>query len=157
MSKDLLQSAIELIARHEGFRSKPYRCPAGKLTIGFGRNLEDKGISREEARILLRNDVLDALRWAIVVAQENQVDFHVLPFTVRLALVDMAFNLGPGGLRSFKRMWKALGRKDWDRAAYEALDSKWAKQVGRRASEVAELIRQAKSSEVMDKDDGYQN
>ena len=143
MSRDLLHEAINLIARHEGFRSKPYRCPAGKLTIGYGRNLEDKGITQEEARILLRNDVWDALKWAIIVAQENQVDFHVLPFTVRLALVDMAFNLGLGGLRSFKRMWEALSRKDWEKAAYEALDSKWARQVGQRASEVAELIRRA--------------
>ena len=33
----------------EGLSLKPYRCPAGKLTIGYGHNLEANGISEEIA------------------------------------------------------------------------------------------------------------
>jgi len=36
---------VDQIIEHEGLKLKPYHCPAGKLTIGVGRNLEDKGIS----------------------------------------------------------------------------------------------------------------
>ena len=37
------------LIEHEGLEQKVYRCTAGKLTIGVGRNLEDKGITEEEA------------------------------------------------------------------------------------------------------------
>ena len=43
----------EQLLLHEGLRLKPYRCTSNKLTIGVGRNLEDKGISKEEAMRLL--------------------------------------------------------------------------------------------------------
>lgn len=48
---------IERLKKHEGFRSKPYRCPAGKLTIGYGRNIQDNGITKAEALFLLTEDV----------------------------------------------------------------------------------------------------
>ena len=57
-----------LLIYHEGLRLGVYRCPAGKLTIGVGRNLEDRGITEEEAYYLLRNDIADVaaavgVRW----------------------------------------------------------------------------------------------
>lgn len=122
----------------EGFRAKPYRCTAGKLTIGFGRNLEDKGISREEADVLLREDVREVCR---------QLD-RELPWWKGLtwgrqeALVNMGFNLGVARLLGFKNMLHAMQAGDYKRAAEEALDSKWAAQVGDRAKRVAKLIRE---------------
>ena len=56
------RSVEELIIFHEGFRNKPYRCSAGKLTIGFGRNLENKGISISEARMMLKSDIDEAVQ-----------------------------------------------------------------------------------------------
>ena len=47
---------IDLLIRHEGIKLKPYHCTSGKLTIGIGRNLEDRGITKEEAIYLLNND-----------------------------------------------------------------------------------------------------
>ena len=38
-------NAIELIKYHEKYRRFPYRCTAGKLTIGYGWNLDDNGIT----------------------------------------------------------------------------------------------------------------
>ena len=49
----------DMLVRHEGLRLKPYRCPAGRLTIGVGRNLEDKGISSSEAFNMLANDIVE--------------------------------------------------------------------------------------------------
>jgi lysozyme len=55
-----MKKEIDLLKKHEGLRLKPYRCSADKLTIGYGRNLDDVGISEEEAEMLLLNDLLTA-------------------------------------------------------------------------------------------------
>ena len=57
MNDEVLQEVRPLIARHEGLRLTPYHCTGGKLTIGYGRNLDDVGISRSEAEILREHDI----------------------------------------------------------------------------------------------------
>ncbi len=57
MEAKLLERIKEQLVRHEGLRLKPYRCTAGKQTIGIGRNLDDYGISQTEAYVLLENDI----------------------------------------------------------------------------------------------------
>ena len=52
----------EMLIRHEGLRLKPYRDTVGKLTVGVGRNLDDVGITREEALMLLNNDIAEVRR-----------------------------------------------------------------------------------------------
>lgn len=126
------------LIRHEGLSLKPYRCPAGKLTIGVGRNLEDNGISRYEAMLLLRSD-LAGVRMALERAIPG---FLVLSDRRRLALIDMCFNLGLPRLWEFKRMRSAIAARDFDRAAAEMLDSAWAEQVGRRAQTLAAMMRE---------------
>lgn len=131
------QDAIDQLTQHEGLKLKPYRCTAGKLTIGVGRNLDDVGISVDEAMLMLDNDFDTA-------EQELQARFPVtrdLDGPRYYALVNMCFNLGIGRLAMFKKMWDAIGDGDWDRAADEALDSKWARQVGNRATELAQMLR----------------
>ena len=103
-------------------RHFPYQCPAGKWTLGYGRNIEDVGISAEEARDLLDTDInacLDDLctfQW-----------FYALDPIRQRALVDMRFQLGSGGFRGFVQMIAALGRGDYAGAAAAARDSKWAR------------------------------
>ena len=127
----------EMIKRHEGLRLKPYKCSAGKLTIGYGRNLTDNGISREEASILLAQDILNA--------QIDVCKAFGFPTTkqesVYYALVDMMFNLGFSRFMKFKKMIAAIEAENWNLAADEMLDSKWAKQVGSRAIELADMVR----------------
>ena len=48
---------VDMIQRHEGCKLMPYKCTAGKTTIGYGRNVEDTGISIEEADFMLTNDI----------------------------------------------------------------------------------------------------
>jgi lysozyme len=59
MTKSLFNRIKAQLVRHEGLRIKPYRCTAGKLTIGIGRNLDDCGISQSEANIMLINDIMN--------------------------------------------------------------------------------------------------
>lgn len=128
-----MMTLTEQLILHEGLELKPYLCAAGKMTIGVGRNLEDAGISRDEALLLLRNDIdriADELAHAIP-------EFRRLNATRQRVLIDMAFNLGVAGLRKFKKMLAALSADDYARASEEMLRSRWAKQVKGRAVQLA--------------------
>jgi lysozyme len=125
------------LVRHEGLKLKPYHCTAGKLTIGIGRNLEDKGISETEAYLMLDNDIKDV---------ESEIRGLVLNYDdlddVRKRVVlNMAFNLGMTRLRGFKKFLANLRVRNFSKAAIEMLDSRWAQQVGRRALELAQWMR----------------
>jgi lysozyme len=130
------------LKRHEGFRRTPYQCSTGHWTIGYGHKLRDPSDLRQEIGEELAEIVL---RWDIDDAQAAMWDFPIpsgcgLPRVY--ALTNMCFNLGKEGLRKFKRMWAAFARGDWETAAKEALDSKWAREdVGHRAVELAEQLR----------------
>lgn len=121
---------------HEGLELKPYRCTAEKLTIGVGRNIEDRGITEDEARYLLKNDIKivedELLEKKPVVAGLDAVRQRVL--------VDMGFNLGIPTLLKFQNMWAAIEEEDFETAAEEAMDSRWAKQVGRRAERLCQAM-----------------
>ena len=127
----------DMIKRHEGLRLKPYRCSAGRITIGYGRNLENKGITTEEAEVLLINDINEV----------SQRLYEELPFFYQLddvrksVLIDMAFNLGVMGLLGFRKTLGYMNAGDWESASKEMLDSRWAKQVKGRATELAEMVR----------------
>lgn len=134
------------LQRDEGLRLKPYldccgrfwrlcECPTkGKLTIGYGRNLDDKGVSEAEASGMLDNDIRDFT--AAVVAE--------LPWIIRLdearraVLVNMALNIGIGGLmQKNPKALAACQRGDYAEAAREMLDGPWKHQVGPRAFRLA--------------------
>jgi lysozyme len=125
------------LKRHEGFRSKPYLCSAGKLTIGYGRNLDDVGVSRSEAFELLRQDIARA-RWDV---EKNIECANKLNIPRQDVLINMCFNLGIYNLLLFKKMIAALEKRDYDEAAKQMLNSRWAVQVGYRAVELAEQMR----------------
>ena len=132
----MMHSIEDQLILHEGLRLKPYRCTAGKLTIGVGRNLEDKGISHDEAMLLLRNDIAE------VTVQLEQFDwFRALGPVRRKVLVDMAFNLGMAGLLGFQKMIEALKQGDYEAAADEMVYSRWYRQVGERGRRLERMMR----------------
>ena len=141
MEATLLERIKEQLVRHEGLRLKPYRCSAGKLTIGYGRNLDDKGISKSEAYELLTNDIRSCEEQLI---EEIPDIYNALDEVRKSVLLNMCFNLGIGGLLSFNNTLAFIAAGDWERAANGMLASKWAKQVGRRAIELSELMRKGK-------------
>ena len=126
-----------LLQSDEGLRLKPYHCTAGKLTIGYGRNLEDRGITEAEAEYLLENDVSEIYE---DLAEIYDFFTHLSPMR-KAVLIDMAYNLGLGGLNKFQNMIKAIDDGDYSTAASEMLDSRWASQVGDRAERLAKLMR----------------
>ena len=138
MEQILLVRVKEQLIRHEGLRLKPYHCTAGKLTIGVGRNLDDCGISKPEAMVLLDNDILCC---ETELLEHLPAIYAGLNDTRKAVLVSMCFNLGISGLLGFKNTLAFISDGDFERAANNMLASKWAKQVGLRAIELSEQMR----------------
>lgn len=136
-------SIIEQLELHEGLKLKPYKDTVGKLTIGIGRNLDDVGLSKAEAYYLAQNDIrrrinrLEKFEW-----------YRNLDEVRKKVVIDMAFNLGMGGLFSFKNMIKAIKLNDFPTAAAEMLNSKWANQVGIRAKRLSKMMETGQDYEL---------
>ena len=141
MTESLLNLIKAQLVRHEGLKLKPYRCTAGKLTIGIGRNLDDRGISQKEAYAMLERDILDFEQQLL---DEIPDVYNGLDEVRQSVLLNMCFNLGLKGLLQFKNTLNFIADGDWERAANNMLASKWAKQVGMRAIELSELMRKVK-------------
>ena len=127
------------LKRDEGFRGERYICPTGHPTIGFGTRLpltEAEGTMLLEYRLAkMEAHLSDQLLY------RARIVFDALPENVRRALLNMAYCLGVNGLLGFRKMLKAISKNEWDEAARECLDSKYAEQVKGRADRVAALLR----------------
>ena len=137
MDRFFSQDLMEMIKRHEGFRQYVYKCTSGKLTIGYGHNLDDRGISSSIARELLKEDIGIATKDCFVLFS----DFHLLSNNVKMALIDMSFQLGLNRLKKFKKMIKFIGKNNFIKASREAKDSKWFRQSGDRGKEIVKLLK----------------
>jgi lysozyme len=119
----------DILIKHEGVRQFCYLDTLGYHTIGVGRNIDrrnGKGLSDEEIKLLLKNDIDDCRR------ELKGYKFYDIQDDVRKdVLVEMCFNLGKAGLMKFKMMLGALSVKDYKTAVREAKRSKWATQIGR--------------------------
>ena len=148
---------LDKLIEHEGMVLTVYEDSLGIETIGIGRNLKDRGITKEEldamdfpsidavyehgiteadAAYLLENDVQivedELLKSHPCVAELDSVR--------QLVLVDMAFNMGVPRLCKFKKMWAGIHENDFRTAAKEMLDSRWAVQVKRRSHKLAHAM-----------------
>lgn len=125
----------EMLKRHEGLRLALYKCSANKLTIGYGRNLEDRGISHDEAALMLENDI------EICIEEAQRFSwFYKLNWARQDVVLDMLFNLGLSRFLTFKKMLLSLENADYFGASKEMLDSKWARQVGVRANTLSQMM-----------------
>lgn len=151
------ENFVNKLIAHEGLRLQVYKDTLGIDTIGIGRNLEDRGITKEEldwmdipnmdavyeygiteadAMYLAKNDVQ--------IVEEELVRAHPcvdkLDAVRQLVLMDMAFNMGVPRLRKFTKMWNAIHENKFDIAAKEMLDSRWAIQVKSRSTKLAHAM-----------------
>ena len=133
-----METVKEQLIRYEGLRLHVYKCPAGFQIIGVGRNLEGKGITKEEAMILLDNGI-DEFKFAL---EETYDWFENLSESRQAVIINMAFNLGMSGFGKFKKMISAIESFDWDEASVQMMHSRWATQVGRRAEELSKAMKE---------------
>ena len=148
---------IEKLIQHEGLKLQVYKDTLGIDTIGIGRNLEDRGISKEELDAMDIPNIGVIYEYGITEADavylaENDVQIvenelltahpcvDRLDAVRQLVLVDMAFNMGVPRLRGFKKMWAAIHADDFQTAAKEMLDSRWANQVKSRSTILANMM-----------------
>lgn len=127
----------EELKKEEGFKSTVYKCSSGKHTIGFGRNLDDRGITLDEANELLRNDICrcdEELSRTIP-------NYSKLNGPRQYVIISMCYNLGLSGVIKFKKMWQAINEGDFSKASLEMLDSKWAGQVKSRAIKLSVIMK----------------
>lgn len=158
-----MSKLAEQLILHEGLKLKPYRCPAGKLTIGVGRNYEDnpltpqeqirlfgkampqkdlyeslnKGITREQAIYLLERDIQHSTRDARALVP----NFDSLSEQRQFVLIDMAFNMGRSSLATFRNTLRMINEGKFVEASSNMLKSKWATQVKNRARRLAVMMR----------------
>ena len=151
------QDLIEKLIIAEGLRLQVYKDTLGIDTIGIGRNLEDRGITKEELADLDIPTIEHVYEYGITeadavylaendvqIVEEELVRAHPcvdrLDSVRQLILIDMAFNMGVPRLCKFKKMWAAVECGDYPTAAKEMLDSRWAKQVKGRATKLANAM-----------------
>lgn len=129
---------ISDLVRDEGEKLKPYTDSVGKLTIGVGRNLDDVGISQSESRTMLENDIGKVC----ADLDRNIPEWRTWSEPRQRAIANMCFNLGWPRLSGFKDMLANMKAGNWQLAALDALDSKWAQQVGNRAVRIAAMLKE---------------
>lgn len=141
----MITNIYDQLIRDEALRLKPYRdnssqlgfeSKPGKLTIGIGRNLDDRGLTEEESIYLCHNDVADVTR-RIRIALPWTDTLDLVRFGV---LLNMGFNMGVPELLAFRQMLGWLQRKDYPRAAAEMADSAWYHEVGDRAKRLVQQM-----------------
>lgn len=133
LTKNELEHAL---VRDEGFVKLAYEDSVGKVTIGVGRNLDDLGLSEEEVMYLLRNDIERVKQEAA----DNLEWISELDSTRRNVVYNMIFNMGITRFLKFKNTIAYIEKGDYLGASLEMLDSLWARQVGRRAVRLAEVM-----------------
>lgn len=135
-----LHNLTDTLIRHEGRvvtsgRHQMYKDSVGKVTIGYGRNLTDRGISENEARFLLHEDINEVIQglgryWWFTELDEVRQE----------VVINMAFNLGLTGFSKFRNTIGYISDGNYSQAAANMLKSKWARQVGIRAQELSRMM-----------------
>jgi lysozyme len=122
-----------------------YRCTAGALTIGYGHNLDANPVPGINAQSKLTDDQAERLLAIDVQRYAEQLDAQ-FPWAKSLeparyaVLLNMAFNMGLGGLATFRNTLAMIKERQFASAAAGMLASKWASQVKGRARELAEQM-----------------
>lgn len=135
-----LERITEQLKMDEGYRKFPYKCTADKLTIGYGRNLEDVGISINGASYLLSYDlkmiffrVSHCFNWFLNLSDVRQE-----------VVINMIYQLGSSGFFKFKNTIKLIEEGNYLFASDEMLNSKWAKQTPKRAKRLSYAMKHNK-------------
>lgn len=162
----------DVIKLNEGYKPAAYKDTKGNMTIGVGFNLESPSNRKylEEKHGLTYDDVVNKgvelndkqIRDLYVFSARNAYEdakvfdpkIDSRPHNVRVALIDLAFNLGRlklvGGtdaegneVKGFVNMRKALQNDDYQTASAEMKDSNWYNQVKTRGPRMVGVMANA--------------
>ena len=143
MSYEELSKSVKL---SEGFRNKIYQDTEGFDTIGWGHKVvpadnfvADKEYTEEELQAVFDKDLSRAIAQAKQLMTQHGIED--LPETAQHVLSEMCFQLGQSGVRKFKKMFSAMGKKDFKEAASQMRDSLWYKQTPARCIELSHIIQ----------------
>lgn len=136
---------FEVLKFEEGYRSEPYYCSEGYPTIGIGTKIGPKSaplasyqfsVSEKVAKAMLEDDV------SLIFASLRTYDWYINSGLDRQVIItSMCYQMGVAGVMKFRNMIASLERQDWEEAAKQALDSRWARQTPERAKRHAEVLR----------------
>jgi lysozyme len=143
----------QMLSRHEGRKTVPYKCSAGHWTVGVGHNMDANPLPDDMALYLMHHgeiteamvdELLDQdIKTAVADCRRLYEGFDTFSEGRRNALIDFVFNVGEGTARDFVMTRSAIELGNWDRAAKELQDSRWYKQVGNRGREIVQMIKEA--------------
>ena len=150
-----MKELLDLIKKHEGYRSKTYQCTEGHDTTGSGLAWKDLYFDKETANKILQENKynIEMSEEVCDIILEEKIDTilgrlqKVAPWVegsnqvVQMVTINMCYQMGVSGVMKFKKALAAMEKGQWDIAADELLDSRWAKQTPNRANELADLIR----------------
>lgn len=133
----MTEAGLKQLASDEGFRGQPYVCTGGKVTIGYGFNLDDWPLTEAECLPILKSRA-DKVKADLA----NRIGcFYALPERAQDVLVNMGYQMGVSGLLGFKRFLRALELRKYEDAYHEGMQSLWAQQTPNRARRLMDIIR----------------
>ena len=131
-------SLIDNLKESEGFRARVYKCTEGYDTIGYGFAIKDLVMDEDIATMILERKVGD-----IKLIVNQKIPFiKDLPEKVQDVLYEMYYQMG-NSLWKFKKTIQFLRLNEFENAAIEMLDSRWAKQTPNRAKKLSDIVKYA--------------
>jgi len=134
-----MELLIKSIKRNEGFRDRVYLDSENKLTCGWGHYLwVGSKVPLVACEEFFKQDLADAVSSFRTI--QSYLRRQLNPARARI-ITEMIFNMNLAKVLKFQKMWMAIELRDFDTAAKEMLNSKWAEQTKGRAIELAEIMR----------------
>ena len=136
-----LNNLKEMIARHEGYEPRVYKCTNGYDTIGYGFAIKDLYMDKEVSDLILDQKIQQMLKR--ILSHEDWGEwFPGKPQAIKEVLIDMIFQIGFSGVRKFRKTIQYIKDDNFLMAGEEMLDSKWAKSDSpNRAKELSDIVK----------------
>lgn len=134
----MIEELKERLRKEEGVKQFPYTDTTGHLSIGVGHNLSDRGLSKTIVENILSEDVSIAITDSVFTFPM----FWGYSENRQIVILDLMFAMGLPTFMKFEKMIQAIKYGYWEKASEELLDSLWAKQVGKRAIELAKMLKE---------------
>jgi lysozyme len=143
---NLINTATRILTQEEGYRKHPYLCSQGYATIGIGlklsteRNPDVSKFCITMSKEVAIQDLKERVQDLIDRLDSTYSWFKDLDINRQAVLVSMSYQLGVYNLSKFKKMLRALNKKDYAEAYTQSLDSLWARQTPKRANRHANTL-----------------